>query len=340
MFIHTSQKETTWYGIFKIKGRGIIMKILGISFGRNLKNCDIVSKHALLAAKEAGAEVKFINTMNMNIGHCIGCGSCSRGRDNGKQIKCVLKDDFEKLSEAILDADGIIVVAPVYSLAPTGQMKNFIDRFGAAHDKAAAIAEQEKRKEREDAELLDSRLFQDKYVAYISVGGAKTQNWVSMGLPNMYMFGMSTVMKTVGQIDAYDMGRRGNPVLDDEFMEKVTKLGKHLADSIGKPFDQVEWMGEEGICPVCHNRFITVGNSTNVECPLCGISGKISIVNDEVKVTFSDAEKMRARNTLVGLEEHHQEIASFGQIAGPKITKNKDKINSLMEKYENFESTY
>lgn len=316
------------------------MKVLGISFGRTNKNGDILVKQALMAAKEAGAEVKFINTMNMKIGHCTGCGACSRGRDLGKQIKCVIKDDYLELEDAILDADGIVVAAPVYVLAPTGQFKNFIDRFGPAHDRASVLAEQDKRIKEGAEELLDPRVLADKYIAYISVGGAKTQNWVSLGLPNMALFGMSVVMKTVGQIDAYNMGTIVNPVLDNDLMERTAKLGAHLVDSIGKPFDEVEWMGEEGVCPVCHNSLLTVGKSTVVECPICGIAGKISIENDEVKVTFSDTEKKRARNTFNGLREHHLEIRNFVLEVPKTIEKNKEKLEALLPKYENFESTY
>jgi len=314
------------------------MKILGISFGRKMHNCDIVTIHALMAAKEAGADVKFINTMDMEIGHCKGCGACSVLRDKGKQIKCILKDDYLTLENEILDADGVIVAAPVYSIAPTGQLKNYIDRFGAAHDRAAALAEQEKRIKNGSQELLDERLFKDKYVAYISVGGAHTPNWVSMGLPNMYMFGMSSVMKTVGQIDAYDMGHRINPVLDQPFLNEVAGLGRHLADSVGKPYDEVTWYGDEGVCPVCHNKLLTVGKTTEIECPLCGIYGKISIDGDYLNVTFSEDEKKRARNTYNGLLEHYVELKEMMNVIIPKLEKDKVFIDEEMEKYKTFQS--
>lgn len=316
------------------------MKVLGISFGRVNKNCDILVKQALLAAREAGAEVKFINTMKMDIQHCTGCGACSKLRDKGKQIKCHIKDDYLELEEAILEADGIVVAVPIYSLAPTGQFFNYIGRFGAAHDRAAALAEQNKRIREGAEELLDPRVLSDKYVAYISVGGAKTPNWVSFGLPTMHLFGMSTVMKTVGQINAYNMGTIANPVLEDELMEKTAQLGKHLAKSIGKPYEQVEWLGEEGVCPVCHNTMITVGATTEVECPICGIAGKLTIENDAIKVTFSEKEKKRARNTLEGLHEHYLEIQGFVPNILPKLQANKEKLETMMPIFENFESTY
>lgn len=316
------------------------MKILAISMGRHDHNSDIVAKHALMAARDAGAEVKFVNTMKMTIGHCTGCGACSAMRDRGKQIKCVLKDDYLELENDVLDADGIVLVAPVYSLAPTGQLKNFIDRFGAAHDLSAATEEQKKRIEQGNEELLDERLFKERYVAYISVGGAHTPNWVSMGLPNMYMFGMSVCMNVVGQIDAYDMGHRTNPVFDPPFLNEVADLGRHLVNSVGKKKEDIKWMGDKGVCPVCHNKFISVGDSVEVECPLCGIKGELSIKNGKINVDFSEKERKRARNTMTGLYEHYYELKDMMAVIIPKLQENKETLPKMLKPYKDFESTY
>jgi Multimeric flavodoxin WrbA len=62
------------------------MKVLGISFGRKMKCGEILVKEALYKAKEAGADVQFINAVDMNIQHCKGCGACSAGRDNGNKL--------------------------------------------------------------------------------------------------------------------------------------------------------------------------------------------------------------------------------------------------------------
>ena len=42
------------------------MKVLGISFGRRNQRSDVMVKEALFAAKAAGAEVQFINTVRMD----------------------------------------------------------------------------------------------------------------------------------------------------------------------------------------------------------------------------------------------------------------------------------
>lgn len=312
------------------------MKVLGLSFGRKMRCSEILVKEALYKAKEAGVDVQFISTIDMNIQHCKGCGACSAGRDNGKQIKCIIKDDYEELKEAILDADGIIIAAPVYAVAPVGQFKNFLDRFGPAHDRAAVQAEQNKRIANV-TELLDERIFKNRYVGYISVGGASTQNWVSLGLPSMHLFSFSTMMKVVGQIDAYDMGRTTNPVLDQDLMNRVGELGRRIAESIGKPYEQVEWYGEEGTCPVCHNNLITVAKSTIVECPICGIKGHLSVDGDKVNIEFSKEEQNRARGTINGLQEHFDEIKNMKKVCIPKLQANKDILPRMLEKYKNFE---
>lgn len=103
------------------------MKVLGISFGRRNQRSDVMVKEALFAAKAAGAEVQFINTVRMDIGHCRACDYCSRMRDKGEtEIHCCMKDDYHILEEACLEADGIIIGAPVYAVGIVGQFKNFL----------------------------------------------------------------------------------------------------------------------------------------------------------------------------------------------------------------------
>jgi len=112
-----------------------------------------------------------------------------------------------------------------------------------------------------------------------------------------------------------------------------------LADSVGKPYDEVTWYGDEGVCPVCHNKLLTVGKTTEIECPLCGIYGKISIDGDYLHVTFSEDEKKRARNTYNGLLEHYVELKEMMNVIIPKLEKDKVFIDEEMEKYKTFQST-
>ena len=80
----TAGKMTGRPAVKAKRKRRIHMKVLGISFGRRNQRSDVMVKEALFAAKAAGADVEFINTVRMNIGHCRACDYCSRLREIGR----------------------------------------------------------------------------------------------------------------------------------------------------------------------------------------------------------------------------------------------------------------
>jgi multimeric flavodoxin WrbA len=281
-------------------------KVLCLNFGRANGNCKKLLTAAMEAAEAAGGKVTLIDAMKLNIKECIGCGACSRVLQSGKgQITCCQKDDFEMVSDAVLAADAIIVAAPVYVLAPTGKFKNFIDRFGPAHDKAYMLFENELRKDN-GGEELNPDCLKRHLVSYISVGGATTPHWVSYGIPGMNLFGMSLNMKVVDQLDAYAAYVPDN---QERLLKKSTRIGTRIVESLDKKTSEITWESEPGICPVCHCKEMTfdVAGSDTVCCPICGIYGKISIENGKTKVEFSQEEQKRSRLKFSGVLEHQVE---------------------------------
>lgn len=279
-------------------------KVLGLNFGRVNGNCKKFLSSALEAAQEAGAEVTVIDVMKLSIKECIGCGFCSRVLQSGKgQIQCCQKDDFEMVSDAVLEADAIIVAAPVYVLAPTGQFKNFVDRFGPAHDKAYMLFENELRKDT-GGEELNPNCFKRHLVSYISVGGATTPNWVSYGIPGMNLFGMSLNMKVVDQLDAF-----GSYVPDNhaKLLQQSAHMGERIVDALDKKTSEITWESDPGICPVCHCKEITLDGTDRVCCPICGIFGTLKMDNGKVTVDFTKEEQDRSRLKFIGVLEHQVE---------------------------------
>ncbi|MDO5516171.1 MAG: NAD(P)H-dependent oxidoreductase [Clostridium sp.] len=318
------------------------MKILGISFGRNMGNTDILVKEALYGAKEGApeAEIKFINTNRLNIGRCIGCGACSTSLEKGGDNNCIIKDDMQLLEKEVREADCLIVGAPVYVLQPVGQFKNFVDRFSCRHDVSAINWVLDKRRNGEapgEADDYPIERLKKRYVSYISVGGASTSNWVSMGTATMHLFGFPAMMKVIGNYDAHNMGVTGNPVLDRELISNIHEMGKQTSEAYSKDDEDIKWFGKQGTCPVCHQNLLTVNGTTKVECPICGIEGRLSVEGDKLKVEFSKEQQARARGTFVGLREHTTEIQGFGKICGPKLMAVKNELPKMLDKYKNFD---
>ena len=325
------------------------MKILGVSFGKKNANTDICVKEALFGAREANpdAHIEFINTNRMNIGRCTGCGACSTALEKGKDNVCVeaRKDDFQILEDKIREADCLIIGAPVYVLQPVGQFKDFVDRFSCRHDYSAITWVLDKRRAGElpgDPDAFPMERFKKRTVSYISVGGASTDNWTSMGTATLHLFGFPPMMKVMGNYNANSMGTIGSPYISEKLINDMHELGRRTVE--GYNDDSVKFFEPEGkpagVCPVCHQRLITIlPGTTTVECPICGIEGQLSIEDGAVKVEFSEAQQNRARGTFAGLREHTTEIQGFGAICGPKIMANKEMLDKMMkERIKGFET--
>ena len=287
-----------------------MMKVLGLNFGRVNGECKKLLKLALGAAAEKGAQTEIVDTVKYRINRCTGCGACTRRLMGGKdQIRCVQNDDFEMISDKVLEADAVIVAAPVYVLAPDGSFKCFVDRFGPAHDKAFMLFENELRRENGGTPLNPDCL-KRHLVAYISVGGAVTPNWVSFGISQMNLFGFPAGMKVVGQVNAQAMW---DPEHAARFNAQARRLGEHVAEAFGQKNSEIAWEDDPGVCPVCHCSEVTLNGTDEVCCPVCGIFGRLSLENGKVTVTFSREEQDRSRLRMTGLLEHQEELGRKGR---------------------------
>jgi multimeric flavodoxin WrbA len=119
------------------------VKILGI-VGTPIKNgnCQYLLDQALKVIEAEGrATTELVHLQDYRIEYCIGCEGCLRRvhkmqKEIGfdvipvpvKGYNCTIKDDMEILHKKMLDADGIILTAPVYIATIPGQVKTFIDR--------------------------------------------------------------------------------------------------------------------------------------------------------------------------------------------------------------------
>jgi multimeric flavodoxin WrbA len=312
------------------------MKLLGLTCGRKDHTSEILLKESLMAAKETGVEVSMIRLLDLDLKPCTGCNACGFGMMNGGSGECVIKDDWHFLNEHLLECDGLILSAPVFVLGAHGIVKLLADRLGPARDIAFRALAKKERAEKgiTNGKGPDERSFKDRAVGHISVGGATTPNWVSLGLPMMHLMTFPWGGKTVDQMQVMATAQFMNVVLEPHFIDRARNLGRNVAEAMKKPRAEMTWMGEEtGTCPVCNCNLLIVGKKNPVECPICGIEGTLKMDGDEIVVSFSQAEINMARGTTASAEEHVGEI--IGNIHRVFMQrKDKDDIPKLVEKYK------
>ncbi|MGA2108257.1 MAG: flavodoxin family protein [Syntrophorhabdales bacterium] len=286
------------------------MKLLGLSCGRKMQNSEILLREALMGAEELGAEVSMIRLLDLDIRPCKGCMTCTMSLMNGGAGDCVIKDDFPFLDDQLLECDGMILSAPTYVLAPPGLIKVIADRRGPSRDLAWLT---EAKKVRENmptppAKGPDERAFKKRVAAFINVGGASTANWLSLGLPLMYLFTFPSNMTVIDQMQMTSMTRFMNPVLNPDALARAKRLGRNVAEAMKQPAEELRWMGEEGLCPVCHSDLLTVKATNPVECPICGIAGTLKVEGDRISVVFKEEDQQRSRIYMAGKVEHWVEL--------------------------------
>ena len=107
------------------------MKTVVLWSSPNVDGLTAAAKNSFISGLRAcgvsDMEIDEIHLNRMKLNHCIACGN---GFGNCKKDGvCVLKDDFEKIYEKLIEADGIVLVSAVYWHDMTECMKAFIDRL-------------------------------------------------------------------------------------------------------------------------------------------------------------------------------------------------------------------
>ena len=241
-------------------------KVLGISFGRKMSNCDVMVKHALMTCEKAGCEVAFIRADDLNIANCTGCIACTVGMMMGKgRGYCVRHDDFDIIDECVMQSDALILACPTYETSVTGRFKTICDRIGPSHDITFRKAAYDEgiAAGRPASQLPDARSFKKRSAALISVGGAMTENWIALTLPMMYEFTFPMGIDVVDAVEYYGAMACENVAGNPQMLDRMTRVGENIVSSLQAKTEEerVAWRGEEeGCCPVCHTRLLQVSH--------------------------------------------------------------------------------
>ena len=98
-------------------------KILVLSTSpRKGGNSEALADEFARGARDAGHSVEKITLYDKAIGFCRGCLACQNTR------RCVIHDDADAITRAMLHADAIAFATPIYYYGMCGQMKTLLDR--------------------------------------------------------------------------------------------------------------------------------------------------------------------------------------------------------------------
>lgn len=103
------------------------MKTVVINAAPKRRGCNAkLMQSAMKGAESVGADVKYVDLYKLDLHGCMTCLVCKK---EGKEGKCYWKDEASSLIEEILDADCLLVAAPIFFSGPTSHYQALIERL-------------------------------------------------------------------------------------------------------------------------------------------------------------------------------------------------------------------
>jgi multimeric flavodoxin WrbA len=281
------------------------MRILGIIGSyRKLGNTEVLVKEALMEGQRLGAEVDVLRLTDLKIESCKGCMACAF-----TQEECRILDGWHTFWDKLIKSDAVILGAPTYLLGPAGIIKMMIDRNIAFHARTTQHS--------------------GKLGAIMGVSGVR--GWEPFTLPMLNVFMLTCGVRIIDQVMFYAQGP-GEILLDDSAMERARRVGFNVFEAANKPPEKRIYVGEKGVCPVCHQNLFSVKNGTLV-CALCQARAEFRTENQKTKFVFDPQSLKNHRWSEEAL------LANFSLAilpSGPRFLKEREDIGKRASKYSNF----
>ena len=230
----------------------------------------------------------------------------------GKGMVCTRKDDYKALYEKMSDADGVLVVDPIFESGAYGLFPAVCDRMGPGHDTGMLLMADGILKSKGEAGL-DPKYFRQKAISFVGIGGS---DWRCRVETDHAMLAMSPGWKVVNN-EAFPWCK--DVINQDDKIERTKEMARNLVEAAEYIIDNHlmipgsekvdSWKGKKGACPHCHgNNFYIFPGTTQAECELCGLRGELVVEDGAMVFKFDPATEHHAHDILSGKALHGQDI--------------------------------
>jgi flavone/flavonol reductase len=292
------------------------MRLLGLSAGVADGSAEILLKQALRGAEEAGAEIELVRLGDLVL--TSGPGAAS--------------DDADWFWDRLMETDGLIVSSPIYSRTIPGLLRLLGDKISGPQSDVAFTSEL-LRLRAEGASIavdfaIDERVLRPRVAGFIAVGGSLPRRWKTLALPLMHTLTASAQIAVVDQVEFAGAGSPASIVLQPEALERARRLGGNVGAQLGRPYDEAEYLGDPGACPLCHLSVIALRGAT-AECATCGAVGLLRAGDDGVVFELMPD---GARRSILSLDE---KLDHFGEVqdTAARHASMRDRIERSVREY-------
>jgi multimeric flavodoxin WrbA len=297
-------------------------RLLGLACGQPAGSAEILLKAALMAAEESGAQVELIRLDELRI---------PSGPDAPEP------DDAWWFWEKLIEADALIISTPIITRTVAARLKLLGDRLlGPNAD--AAIIEELVRIRRAGGEptvpfRVDERVLKPRVAGFIAVGGSLTSQWKTLTLPLLHTMTFSMHIAVADQVQFEGAGTPRSITLDPAALGRAARLGRNVAEQIGRPFADVEYRGDDpGVCPMCHLDVVVL-RGHELECATCGARGELVVGGGAVSARFSDD---GCETSVISMHEKREHFFEIQETAA-RHARQREEIEAGAARYDAYD---
>lgn len=192
---------------------GRILAIYGSP--RRKGNTSMLLRRAVEGARDAGAIVDEVVLRDLKMLPCLEIYGC---KETGR---CVINDDFQKLSDQLVACDGLMLASPIFFYAVSALTKIFIDRCQSLWVKKYWI---DKRPHRQD--------IVKRKCLFISVGATSGKKLFDGPILTMRTFLDTVDMELWRSLLYRGLDFEGDVLKHPEYLEEAFQAGKDLQHAI------------------------------------------------------------------------------------------------------------